>query len=97
MPDYVVSPEARRDLFEIWDYTEETWGTAQAERYVAQLFAAFARLADRPGLGRARDDIRPGYRLHVESKHIIFYRAAGNPAIEVIRVLHQRMLPVRHM
>ena len=34
---YVLSPRARADVDEIWDYTERCWGFGQAETYIRQL------------------------------------------------------------
>jgi toxin ParE1/3/4 len=48
-----------------------------------------------PSLGRACDDIRPGYRRYAEGSHIIFYREVRSD-IEIVRVLHGRMDPDRH-
>jgi len=34
MREVVVSPRARQDLIEVWLYTFENWGEAQADRYL---------------------------------------------------------------
>ena len=49
-----------------------------------------------PSLGRACDDIRTGYRRYAEGSHTIFYREAGG-GIEIVRILHGRMDPDRHL
>ncbi len=46
--------------------------------------------ADQPHLGRARDDIRKGYRVHHVRRHLIFYRQKST-GIEITRILHDRM------
>ena len=33
---------ATERILEIWDYTERTWGEAQADKYVTQLFLPVA-------------------------------------------------------
>jgi hypothetical protein len=38
MSGYLLSPRAQADLEEIWDYSEEIWGTDRAERYVRDLW-----------------------------------------------------------
>jgi plasmid stabilization system protein ParE len=44
----------------------------------------------RPLLGQACDDIRPGYRKPPIGSHMLFY-VIRNEAIVVLRVLHQQM------
>lgn len=74
MNAYALSPHAVADLDDIWDYTSERWGEAQAERYVRALAHVFQRLADGPQLGRACDELRKGYRRFGCGSHIVFYR-----------------------
>lgn len=91
-----LTPAAREDLSEIWDYTEETWGVTQAEKYLGELQSAMERLVDDPDRGRACDEIRQGYRRFAIERHLIFY-IAHSGSLDVIRVLHQRMDPGLHM
>ena len=86
----VVSAAARADLKAIARYTERTWSPAQAKTYLALLAERFVQLGRRPKLGRAREDLSPGYRSLPVGRHLIFYRIAGD-AIIIIRVLHQSM------
>lgn len=91
MKEFRVSPAARADLGEIWDYTASRWGAEQAERYVRALAAACQDLADQRKEGRAIDDIRAGYYKLAVGSHLLFYRLAGDGTIDIVRVLHQRM------
>ncbi|KXK43525.1 type II toxin-antitoxin system RelE/ParE family toxin [Nitrosomonas europaea] len=75
MKHYLLSPEAKTDITNIRQYTTQQWGKTQA---------------DNPILGRARDEIKEGYRSFSEGNHVIFYRMAGS-AIEVIGIPHQNM------
>ena len=90
MRDYVLSPQAQADLDEIWDYTDERWGVAQATRYVRELQRAIETVARDPRRGRACDDIRPGYRKFSAGAHIIFFLLVGDQ-VQIVRILHQRM------
>ena len=56
MKGFLLSPAARADLEEIWDYTARTWGRAQAERYVLEIREACESLAGRTRRGRSIDD-----------------------------------------
>ena len=96
MPDYRLSRLARLDLIEIADYTVDIWGLAQANRYIDSLEGCFQQLARAPGIGRTCDRIRLGYRRIEHKKHVIIYRVDGG-SIFISRILHQRMLPSRHL
>ena len=91
MTRYLLSPAARADLDEIWDYTARHWGAEQADRYVLAIRDACAALADGGKQGRAVDDIRPGYRKLAVPSHVLFYRLTDTGLIDVVRILHRRM------
>jgi toxin ParE1/3/4 len=96
LPAYRLSRLARLDLIEIADYTVDTWGLEQADRYVDGLVGCFERLARTPGIGRPCDRIRPGYRRMEHEMHVVIYRA-DRESVFISRILHQRMLPSRHL
>lgn len=56
-----------------------------------ELQHAIDRAAANPRIGRACDEIRPGYRKLSAGSHTLFYRVTGEGTIDVVRVLHQRM------
>lgn len=89
MTDHVLSPLARADLDEIWNYTENRWNVIQAERYVRQLVSAMEAIAEDPAIGRACDEVRAGYFRYKVGSHIVFYRLRTT-GIEVVRILHER-------
>ena len=33
----ILSPKAKVDLAQVWDYTYAEWGTEQAEKYIREL------------------------------------------------------------
>lgn len=37
MHKYRLTPSAKSDLIEIWNYTIETWGEKQAEKYLQEI------------------------------------------------------------
>ena len=92
MPNWKLSRLARLDLIEIADYTVDTWGLEQADRYMDSLEDCFKQLVRVPGMGRPCNQIRPGYRRIEHEKHIIIYRAVPG-GVFISRILHQRMLP----
>ena len=91
-----LRPKALKDLEDIWHYTFETWGEEQADQYILDLNDGFERLAIHPEKGRACDDIREGYRKYDIGRHIVFYRQIKK-GIEIVRILHPRMDPERHL
>ncbi len=96
MPEYRLSQLVRLDLLAIADYTVDTWGPEQANRYLDSLEACFRQLARTPEMGRLCTRVRPGYRRMEHEKHVIFYRAKKK-GVFIGRILHQRMLPGRHL
>lgn len=93
---YRFSKLARLDLIDIADYTVDTWGQEQALRYLDSLEDCFDRIVQAPHIGRPCDLVRPGYRRMEHGRHVIFYRADGD-GIFISRILHQRMLPSKHL
>lgn len=90
MSGYTLSPRAKADIEDIWDFTEKRWGLNQAKRYTRELQRAIETIARDPRRAHNCDDIRPGYRRFSVGSHIIFFVTRVDQ-IEIIRVLHQRM------
>lgn len=57
MAGYALSPAARADLGEIWEYTAGRWGETQAERCTRDLQAACEAPDDGSELGRSAEDV----------------------------------------
>ncbi|KJQ54215.1 type II toxin-antitoxin system RelE/ParE family toxin [Microbacterium sp. SA39] len=96
MKHFRLTPAAQRDLSGIWDFTEERWNAEQAETYIIELRAAIERVAEAPERGRACDGIREGYRCYRIGSHLVFYIETDR-SVDVIRILHERMDPTRHL
>ncbi|MDR3510542.1 MAG: type II toxin-antitoxin system RelE/ParE family toxin [Caulobacteraceae bacterium] len=87
-----VQEGAAHRLDEIYVYTRDTWGEAQAQRYIRGLFEQFEAIADR------RFPWRPipaqfgvdGYVCRYE-KHFIYWKRLGDGGIGIVTVLHERM------
>ena len=93
---YRLTPAARADLEEIWQYTASTWSTEQAETYSNLIIDAFDLLAADPERGRDAGHIRTGYRYWTVGRHFLFYRDVnGTP--EIVRILHQQRDHRRHL
>lgn len=96
MKALLFTPAAREDLSSIWDFTQERWDAPQAETYVLELHAAAQRVAEDPSRGRPADEVRRGYRRYGIGSHLLFYTVRDD-AVVIVRVLHQRMDPTRHL
>ena len=96
MSRYVLSPRARADLDEIWDYTTERWGGDQAEGYIRLLQRAIETVANDPRKGRSCDEVRAGYCKYPAGSHMLLYRSV-KAGIDIVRILHSRMDFERHL
>lgn len=96
MSGYGLTLEADRDIEGIARESIVRWGWDRAETYVADLHRAFDLLSTFPDLGRSIGHVRPGYRRLERASHVIFYiRQDGG--VLIVRVLHRRMEPRKHL
>ena len=96
MPEIRKHARAETDLIEIWLYTYERWGEAQAEQYFRALENGISQLRRHPELGQRCDHIREGYRSLRINRHVVYYTLTPASVVHIIRVLHERMDPGRH-
>lgn len=87
-----VQLAASHRLDDIYRYTRDRWGEAQANRYVTGLFEAFGRIethgvASRPIPAEFGVD---GYVFRYE-KHLVYWRRLSNGDVGVVTILHERM------
>lgn len=80
------SPLAADDLLQLWVYVARD-DLEAADRLLDRIDEVCARLADRPELGRSREELADGLRSFPVARYVIFYRASDE-GIEVARVLH---------
>ena len=79
--------EARRDLREIVDYTEQKWGEKQAEKYFNQVMEKCRDLAAETISGRKRHELKGAPFSYSVQSHIIFYQKTKK-SIRILRILH---------
>lgn len=113
MARYRLSRPAEDDISRILAASEERWGTEGRRRYAAIIAATLRQLAHDPEAPATRDrtELLAGVRsIHLRyvrgvdpamrvrrPVHIIYYRAVTPDLIEIVRVLHERMEPRRHL
>jgi toxin ParE1/3/4 len=86
MAKYIVTREAEDDIDEILAYIAADNFEA-ALRLYNRFLELFEILADNPGAGRERSELKEGMRSFPEGNYLIFYRTwAGK--ISITRVLH---------
>jgi len=96
MANFILSPTAKADLENIWDYTAKEWGSAQAEHYTRNIEAACVGLAAGSQISHSAQDIRADYRKALIGSHVLFFKVLKDGTIDIIRILHQRMDISRH-
>lgn len=86
MGKYRLTPDAKADLWRIYNRGLERWGEAQADQYFNAFFDRFEQIAERPSLYQAVDYIREGYRRSVCGVDSIYYRIEGD-TVEIMNIL----------
>ena len=97
MSHVVLSPKAKADLSDVWNYTYTEWGVEQAEKYVRELWTIISELTD--DLTKSVDigDVRRGYRKVRAGSHVVFFKVTSAGVVDVVRILHQKMDFNRHL
>ncbi len=92
-----IFPAAQEQLFGIWDYTEQTWGEEQADRYVRGLVGAIHTAQDRRHQWRrVPDETLIGIFFIRYQHHYLFFRELSSGTLGVISILHENMdIPAR--
>ncbi len=113
MARFRLSRLAEADLAHILATSEERWGTEARRRYEALISAAMRKVAADPTgpATRVRAALSTAIRsFHVrhargynpqakvrQPVHVLYYRAVAPDLVEIVRVLHERMEPSRHL
>ena len=87
-----IQRAAARRIGDIYRYSRERWGEAQAEAYITGLFEAFEGVAtgaivSRPVPAEFGVD---GYVFRYR-RHFVYWKTLGDGAIGIVTVLHERM------
>ena len=84
---FVLTPQARADLLEIWNYIAED-SPENADRILERLYAAFTRLAETPRIGHHREDLADArHRFWTVYSYVIAYRDQIRP-LQIIAIVH---------
>ena len=87
-----IAEAASLRLDEIYRYTCDHWGEAQAERYISGLFDRFDQIETHGALSKPipADFAVPGYFCRYQ-QHVIYWRRLAGDDIGIVTILHQRM------
>jgi len=92
MPTVRVQEAASWRLDEIYRYTRERWGEAQAKHYITGLFEAFERIDTHGVASRpvpAEFGVEGFYFRY--KRHFVYWRRLSNGDIGIVTILHERM------
>ena len=87
---------AQIDLDMIYQHGAQAFGLPQADRYAVDMMACLDGLCDFPFTGTQVEAEQPDLRRRPCGAHVIFYLVTAS-SVEVVRILHQRMDPARHL
>lgn len=87
MKRFILTPRAKQDVNEIWDYIAED-NIEAADRVLEALENAMAALAKNPSIGHWRDELTgKQHRFFLVYSYLIVDRYETKP-VQIIRVLH---------
>ena len=86
MNEFRLTPSAKSDLIDIWNYTVEN----RAEKYLQNIEDKLNQLAADPEPGKQRSEIGSGYYSFLVQKQITFYLISDNH-IDIIGILLEKM------
>ena len=87
MKRFVLTPRARQDVNDIWDYIASD-NIEAADRVLDALEKAMGKLSKTPGIGHWREElIDKRHRFFLVYSYLVVYRHATRP-LQIIRVLH---------
>ncbi|MGF1614643.1 MAG: type II toxin-antitoxin system RelE/ParE family toxin [Gammaproteobacteria bacterium] len=88
MARLTITAHALADLQEIHSHIAQDKPEA-ARRFTLRLRAKVRQVAETPGMGRSREDLRPGLFSFPIGQYLLFYRAQPGGLV-LVRVLHGR-------
>ena len=87
MKGFILTPRAKQDVNDIWDYIAND-NIEAADRVLDALDNAVIKLAKNPGIGHWRDEMTDKrHRFVLVYSYLIVYRHETKP-LQIIRILH---------
>lgn len=95
MRRFRLTPRARNDLRDLWDYIALD-SLSAADRVVEDIYSAMRLLAEFPGMGHRRDDLADEtLRVWPVRSQLVVYRPDRRP-IQIVRIVggYQDLIPL---
>lgn len=96
MGTYKLTRDADRDVAKIYQDGLEMFGATRAEQYALDMVNKFLFLAEKKTQGSDYGHVLPELRRADYVSHAIYYRHTDY-GILILRILHGRMDPARHL
>ncbi len=88
MATYRITPDAQRDIDQIWDYVGlENDNPVAADALMGKFERQFVLLAAHPRLGVAREDLAENLRMFPIQNYVLLYLPT-NSGIDVVQIIH---------
>ena len=96
MGQYKLTQDADRDVAQIYQDGSDMFGAIQAEKYARDMAKRFSFLAEKKIQGADCSHVVPQLRRADYVSHAIYYRHTDYGVL-ILRILHGRMDPGRHL
>lgn len=96
MSRYQLTHDAEADIIKTLIDGIAKFGLTQAEEYHDEMQRRFTLIAENPSFGADYSFVRSGIRRYEHISHSIYYRETEGGVL-ILRVLHKRMDPARHL
>ena len=84
----VFAPEARDDLFQLYDFIADRSGPVTEMSYIERIEAYCTGLADFPERGTRRDSLRPSLRTLGFERRVLIAFHIGTDTVTIDRILY---------
>jgi len=92
MKSYFIEASASAAIDDLYAYTFERWGDAQADKYLSGLFTRFAAIVSKDVLWRS---VPPEFEIEAwvcrYEHHYIYWKELEDGRVGIMAVLHERM------
>ena len=84
----VFTPEARDDLFDLYDYIAERSSSKRALGYIQRIEKSCMSLQTFPERGILREDLRPGLRVMGFERRVLIAFRVNSGSVAILRILY---------
>jgi len=96
MSSVYYTRDAERDIDNIAEYTVAQWGSEQCAKYIDLLEQTCEVIIPRNARHARPVPERPQLLRWRCERHVVYFRRVRG-GIEIVRILHERMLPLTHL